>query len=132
MAQYVNPYNTQNFTGYDPYPPYAQGTPQAYPSNWVYTATPAKTLSARYITSDDEVINYPIGRNCDVIFIDFNRRVFYLKSSDVNGVLYPLRRFPFNEETPTPDKGGDYATKSDFDELSRKLNDLIEKLGGDK
>lgn len=118
-------------TGQTTYP--VQGQPQPM----IQTAVPAQyTIPTVLVSSFDEVLNYPVGAGNTVFFVDFKANKFWMKSTLKNGVPSPLRTFNFDEEMqqqqPSNQNDGVYVTKEDFDDLSKRLNSLIERLGGDK
>ena len=81
------------------------------------------------ITDPSQVNNYAVAAGNIVNLIDFNNKVFYLKSTDPNGIANPLRVFDFNEriqEQQIPQ--ADYVTKKEFEDLSNKINKLLEEL----
>ena len=92
-----------------------------------------QSLLTVFINSEDEAINYPVAAGVTVLLISFNLGKFYLKSTETDGIPKPLRMFEFTEKkvVNVTHDNGDYVTKEDFNNLSKKLNSLIEKLGGD-
>lgn len=90
-----------------------------------------------FVNSEDEVLNYPVAAGLTVMLVDFNHKKFYLKSTGVNSVPQPLRKFPFEEEVvQTPQipmaSNGTYVSREEFSALNSKLDKLISELGGTK
>lgn len=70
--------------------------------------------------------SYPIGgMNSIVQLMDSENQIFYLKSTDNNGMVQPLRKFKYEEIQPEQDESP-YVTKADFnkkfDELMAAIN----------
>lgn len=86
------------------------------------------------INAEDEMMNYPVAAGCKVLLISFDENKFWLKGTEKNGVPEIIRSFEFNETTPVQknQNDGNYATKDEISELNKKIDALIESLGGDK
>lgn len=122
-------------TGVDPYYQNQQVAPRYQTAVPMQPQQPQNTLLTVLVSSMDEVLNYPVAAGVTVILVDFNGRMFWLKSTSKTGVPEPLRKFNFDEEipqTPQNQNASNFVTKEDFDSLNDRLNALIEKLGGDK
>lgn len=124
-----------NAYGYSPYTPMYGVQHNQLPVQQQQTQTQQNAgLMTIFVNSEDEVNFYPVAAGLTVMLVSFNMGKFYLKSTGKNGVPEPLRVFSFNEETSLPQiqNGGTFVTRDELDNLSDKLNALIEKLGGDK
>ena len=85
-----------------------------------------------FVSSQNEVDQYPLAINSHQIFWDVNNNVIYIKFSDVNGNILPLKIFDCTERktpsvsTPT---SIDYITSDEFDrrinELEQHIDDLV-------
>lgn len=75
---------------------------------------------------------YPVAAGNTVLLIDFDSGKFWLKSTDGNRIPQPLRKFKFEEEVPQPTQiqNGAAVTREEFQQLSDKLDKLIDGLGG--
>ena len=100
----------------------------AYP-NFIPTLQPQPAIQNR-IFNDNRIFvqgeaganSYPIGgMNSTVQLMDSENQVFYLKSTDNNGMVQPLRKFKYEEIQPEPVESP-YVTKEDF---NRKFDELM-------
>lgn len=69
---------------------------------------------------------YPVGAGNNVLLMDSETSVFYIKSTDPSGMPQPLRVFDYKERTAqqaAPDTS-EFVTR---DELEKKLADLTKK-----
>lgn len=76
---------------------------------------------------------YPVAAGNTVLLIDFDSKTFWLKTTDANRIPQPLRKFEFTEiiqQPQTIQNGVETVTREEFQQLSEKLNKLIEGLGG--
>lgn len=91
--------------------------------------TPGSIMTI-FVSSEDEVKNYPVAAGVTVLLLSFNLKKFWLKSTSTNGVPETLREFPFEETTPkAPSNTG--VSREEFESLSKKLDKLLSELGGD-
>lgn len=71
---------------------------------------------------------YPVGAGNNVLLMDSESSVFYIKSTDQSGMPMPLRVFDYTERnthtTQVPDN--DYVTREEFE---KKLAELTKKKG---
>lgn len=94
---------------------------------------PAQNVNPSIITvpinDPSQVNNYAVAAGNIVNLIDFNNKVFYLKSTDQNGIANPLRIFDFSERIPEqPQQSSEFVTKKEFEDLSSKIDKLLEEL----
>ena len=81
------------------------------------------------VSSEDEMLNYPVAAGVTVLLISFNLGKFWLKSTSTNGVPQQPRIFDFTEKTTIqPTTNG--VTREEFDSLNQKIDKLIAELGG--
>lgn len=112
-----------NFTGYDPYgnQPMMQ---QSY--------QPAQNVTGSFITvpvsGEAEAINYPVAAGNTVLLIDFENKIFWLKTTDVNRVPQPMRRFNFEEQVPQTATSEQVVSRKEFDELRKAIKELKELI----
>ncbi len=91
--------------------------------------TPGSIMTI-FVSSEDEVKNYPVAAGVTVLLLSFNLKKFWLKSTSTNGVPETLREFPFEETTPkAPSNTG--VSREEFEGLSKKLDKLLSELGGE-
>ena len=86
------------------------------------------------VDGERDAQEYPVGAGCEVMLISFKEGKFWIKGTAKNGIPNPLRPYSFREDTetvPQNQNGSIYVTKDEFDSIRNKLNELIEKLGGD-
>ena len=83
-----------------------------------------------FVTSEEEVKNYPVAAGVTVLLLSFNLKKFWLKSTSTNGVPETLREFPFEETTPQAAQQSSGVSREEFDSLSKKIDKLIADLGG--
>lgn len=121
MPNYMNGFNNQQ-AGVMNYP---QQTPIAQPANNILTVPVESGTDVNYI---------PVAAGCQVLFISFNEKKFWIKSTARNGIQEPIRAFTFDEITPVlqNQNEGNYVSKDEFNALSSKLDKLLSELGGEK
>lgn len=112
-----------NFTGYDPY-----GNQLMHQQSY----QPAQNNTGSFITvpvsGEAEAINYPVAAGNTVLLIDFENKVFWLKTTDVNRVPQPMRRFNFEEHIPQPIASEQPVSRKEFDELRKAIKELKELI----
>jgi len=112
-----------NFTGYNPYSnqPMMQ---QSY--------QPAQNNTGSFITvpvsGEAGAASYPVGAGNTVLLIDFESKAFWLKTTDVNGVPQPMRRFNFEEQIPQTAASEQLVSRKEFDELRKAIKELKELI----
>lgn len=93
------------------------------------------TVFVMLVNGEDLPNSYPVQLGCTGIFIDFTSGKFWVKENP-SGVPRPLRVFAFKEETPQPmipaAGTGSYVSREEFANLSAKIDQLINDLGGAK
>lgn len=109
--------NLVNTGGYN----YAQ--PQNNTNNGVITV---------FVTSELAMQCYPVGAGNTVLLIDFDHHMFWIKSTDTNGVPMPIRTFNFNEKIEQPSTNDNQQvdnnapTREEFEELKKMIKELME------
>ena len=133
------PYNTYGGNGANigsnQYSPYQYQFPSAMPQLQQATNnTGTGSLMTIFVNSEDEVTSYPVAAGLTVLLISFNLKKFWLKTTDTSGVPQQIRSFSFDEKTPSQNQNGsvDGVSRKEFNELSAKLDRLINELGGTK
>ena len=90
------------------------------------------------IDNDQQVLNYPVGPGITVMFVDFKRKIFYLKTTDPRGMQLPLATYTFSEakqsqpeqyQNPQPinnvsEPQVNYVNYQEFDGLKKSVGDL--------
>lgn len=93
--------------------------PQADPNNIIVVM----------VQSEAEALSYPVAAGNTVLLMAFDSGTFWLKTTDVNRMPQPIRRFAFKETTgdnssvETNQNG--YVTKAEFDDLRQMIEDLL-------
>lgn len=83
-----------------------------------------------FVTSEMAAQCYPVGAGNTVLLIDFDHHMFWIKSTDTNGVPAAMRTFDFSEklaEQPaeTPQDGNNNGvTRDEFNELKAMFGEL--------
>lgn len=75
---------------------------------------------------------YPVAIGLTVMLLDYENKIFWLKSND--GISTKLTKHIFAIEepnTPPSEKpmSEEFVSKTEFNELSKKVNSLLENLG---
>lgn len=122
----TNPYYQTQTGGINFAPNYNQ---TAVPYSQQPQQTPGSIMTI-FVSSEDEVRNYPVAAGVTVLLLSFNLKKFWLKSTSTNGVPESLREFPFEETTPQTQPTGTGVSREEFDSLSKKIDKLIADLGG--
>lgn len=122
-------YNTNYYQTAVPVPNAPLGNFQAAVPLPQTQQTPGSIMTI-FVSSEDEVKNYPVAAGVTVLLLSFNLKKFWLKSTSTNGVSESLREFPFEETTPkAPSNTG--VSREEFESLSKKLDKLLSELGGE-
>lgn len=82
-----------------------------------------------WVQGEDGAKNYPVAAGNTVLLMDQTSNVFYLKSTDMNGIPQPLRVFDYTErdavkEVKEDTSNASYVTKQEFDELKKRLDQI--------
>lgn len=84
------------------------------------------------VNSFEEAKSYPVMFNASEILMDNTKDVFYVKAVDGMG-KYSISTYEFHKiENEKPLTTKDFVTREQFDDLSSKLDFLIQELGGKK
>lgn len=67
---------------------------------------------------------YPVGAGNNVLLMDSEASVFYIKSTDQSGMPQPLRVFDYSERSTQPANNGDYVTKEEFE---KKIAEIMKE-----
>lgn len=67
---------------------------------------------------------YPVGAGNNVLLMDSEASVFYIKSTDQSGMPQPLRVFDYTERSTQPVNNGDYVTKEEFE---KKIAEIMKE-----
>jgi hypothetical protein len=86
------------------------------------------------VSSEEEMLNYPVAAGVTVLLISFNLGKFWLKSTNTNGVPQVPRAFDFTEKVAMQANAQMPAgvSREEFTQLSDQVKKLIEELGGTK
>lgn len=127
MAGYnTSPYypTTMGGANFSPYS-YQTAVPMAQPQ----AQNNSGNIMTIFIGSEEEANSYPVAAGTTVLLLCFQQKKFWLKSTSTSGVPEQLREFTFDEKTPTlTARGG--VSREEFDSLSKKIDKLINDLGG--
>jgi hypothetical protein len=107
-------------------------TPQSSYSYMPQTQQQNGSLMTVIVNGEDDVNVYPVAPGVTVMLISFEKNKFWLKSRGNDGVPLPIRSFPFKEEQPIASNQNEAVSRKEFDELTNKLNKLLDELGGAK
>ena len=129
---YQNPYMNYQ-TGYQPQDLPIMQSQASYPApssngiNWVSGESGAKS--------------WIVGRGESVLLMDSESQCFYIKSADASGMPLPLRVFDYTERTQNDPQGSqtafnqsndNYITRTEFDDLKAKYEELEKQLKASK
>ena len=67
---------------------------------------------------------YPVAAGNTVMLVDFDSRTFWLKTTAMNGLPQPMRKFQFEEITPQPQTDTNAVSRAEFDELKKMIATL--------
>lgn len=104
-------------------------------------ATNPSTIMA-WVQGDSGALSYPMGPNTRAYLFDMNEERFFVKVSDITGVVQPIRSFRYYEETsadpaPVPASDGtkqeatsEYITREELEKaLAGLRNNSYNKKG---
>lgn len=125
--------------GYNTAPYYqtSVGSPTFNPYNY-QTAVPMQqqpqnnsgNIMTIFVNSEEEANSYPVAAGTTVLLLSFACNKFWLKSTSTSGVPEVMRVFSFEEKTATPPQQSTGVSREEFDSLSKKIDKLINDLGG--
>ena len=103
----------------NPYLPFAN--PYATPNSPVIQTSSPTTIMA-WVQGEQGALSYPMGPNTRAYLFDMNEERFFVKVSDITGVIQPLRSFRYYEETevnpapvPVEENKPEYVTKEELE-----------------
>ena len=127
---------TNNYAGYYLGQPIGAPGVNTYPANNYQVQQPQNNsgnIMTIFVSSEEEANSYPVAAGTTVLLLCFNLNKFWLKSTNTSGVPEQLREFTFEEKTiPNTVNGTGGVTREEFDSLSKKIDKLINDLGGTK
>ena len=93
-----------------------------------YTASQIPQISANpttimaWVQGEQGALSYPMGPNTRAYLFDMNEERFFVKVSDITGVVQPIRSFKYYEETsaepapvPVEEDVPEYITREDLE-----------------
>ena len=80
------------------------------------------------VSGEAGAASYPVAAGNTVLLIDFESKAFWLKTTDVNGVPQPMRRFNFEEYIPQSIASDQPVSRKEFDELRKAIKELKELI----
>lgn len=111
---------------YSPYYNYNQGS---------YINPPNSSNNQIWVQGEAGAKAFPVGNGSAVMLMDSESDVFYIKSTDANGVPLPLRIFEYKERELNQNKNTEsnlnidnYITRDEFEAKIAELNNML--LGG--
>lgn len=112
-----NFYNPNSYNGYMNNPYQMQN----------FTQPSVNSIMTVFVSGESGAASYPVGAGNTVMLIDFDSKMFWIKSTDTNGVPQQLRRFNFVEQTAEKQANNEDApvTRKEFEELKQMLDDLL-------
>lgn len=138
----------QNFN--NNYPNYAVGSsgiqnPNGYPANQVVPNwmnqngyTPNNSQESVFnnvmvvpVNGYESASNYPVAMGTTVLLMDYNNKVFWLKSND--GVSTKMVKHEFTAETQeNPNPNTEFVTKKEFDEFKKFIKNSGKNMKGNR
>lgn len=116
------------------YPQY-QSQYQQQPQATYQVQQPSNGFITILVDCEQDMDAVPVAAGCEVMFISFKEGKFWIKSTDKSGRPNIPIAYDFHRSagvTTQNQNGSIYVTKEEFESISNKLNEVIEKLGGDK
>ena len=131
------PYPQTHYMNYMPnYPQQALPTMQSQ----VYSTAPSSN-GINWVSGESGAKSWIVGRGESVLLMDSENQCFYLKSADASGMPLPLRTFDYTERTPNAPQGSqtafnqssdNFITRTEFDDLKAKYEELEKQLKASK
>lgn len=123
--------------------PAANQGPMMQAMNSIQTLVPSSNMI--WVDSIDEIAAYPTGRGWQQWFGDKNNPYLYVRETDANGVIQPLRRVRFqiednaqpnvqegeivNDDAGEKTGGSNSPSREEFDKLSKIVSELSGSVG---
>ena len=79
----------------NPYSPFVN----PYPTPQIPQISTNPTTIMAWVQGEQGALSYPMGPNTRAYLFDMNEERFFVKVSDITGVVQPLRAFKYYEET---------------------------------
>ena len=70
-----------------------------YPTPQIPQIATSPTTIMAWVQGEQGALSYPLGPNTRAYLFDMNEERFFVKVSDITGVIQPLRSFKYHEET---------------------------------
>lgn len=103
--------------------------PQAMPQ--ITMQQPQNNIIMVTVQGENGAQMYPVAAGNTVLLADFDAKLFWLKTTESNGLPQPMRKFRFEEITPQPQNAvANAVTREEFDELRKMIAALA--AGGAK
>ena len=78
-------------------------------------------------------MSYPVAAGNTVLAFDWNEKMFWVKTTDINGLPQPMRKFEFTEIIPQQQQiTGDTVSRAEFDEVQASLAKIMDMLKGNE
>lgn len=82
-----------------------------------------------FVTSELAAQCYPVGAGNTVLLVDFDHKMFWIKSTDSNGVPMQMRAFDFSERIEQPAESPasnteNVVSRDEFNELKNMFSEL--------
>lgn len=115
------------YNGYTPYPTDILGQlrgnqfQQQQPGNF---QSPGSDIL--WVQGESAARAYPVAPGKKLLLMDSENPVFYIKSADMNGMPFPLKKYRYTEEAmestaPTIPPENNYVTRKELDEILKSL-----------
>lgn len=101
----------------NPYSPFVN----PYPTPQIPQISANPTTIMAWVQGEQGALSYPMGPNTRAYLFDMNEERFFVKVSDITGVVQPLRSFKYYEETsaepaPVPvEESPEYVTREELE-----------------
>ena len=116
----------------NPYPVYNNSYPITQSMPVMQNNNPTTIMA--WVQGETGALSYPMGPNTRAYLFDMNEERFFVKVSDITGVIKPLRSFRYNEETgadPAPIPSEEMVSQPEYitrDELREELEKALAGL----
>lgn len=102
----------------NPYSPFVN----PYAASQIPQISANPTTIMAWVQGEQGALSYPMGPNTRAYLFDMNEERFFVKVSDITGVVQPIRSFKYYEETsaepapvPVEEDAPEYITREDLE-----------------
>ena len=116
----------------NPYSPFVN----PYTTSQIPQISANPTTIMAWVQGEQGALSYPMGPNTRAYLFDMNEERFFVKVSDITGVVQPIRSFKYYEETsaepapvPVEENAPEYITREDLEKALAGLRNNNYKKG---